>query len=612
MRGSTLLDELEEKWKENPPNLKLWNPSQIVLLQAVYLAGSRGLSESIASQLLSDHSPEQLQDFLRSAEREQVIYARKGSEFRFYGFSDFITLWWPADDNRFDRKKLEASGSLISFQPYTLRHIIYILAQSAQGQMKLTRQGQYHRRSVQIYTEACPKIISHFPESIEYEFSFFMRIARNLKLLEAKDLKVNLAKTAELTLHESHHQFYNKIITWWSQKYRTGVGAILEWLNQNSHRFYDIETLQYVVHSHCNDFSIPPLPSASKKKGLLWHQLSPVIQEMWLLGLVDFAMQEQRIMGFTVSNMSISQSEESPARLTPDFTLFLSPSVQPLSMYWAECIATRTSDEIVVPYRLSRETMLKGLAAGIPVEALLSWIAPMCSQPSTYQVIREWSESFTKTEVLKGITLLRVTDKDLWEELFRWPEFKTIITTELPYSGFIIPDDAIVKARELLSSIHLYPAVRQVAEKLVAGQDDSWDGEEKEIPQSTANTNTPPPSNTLIETSIATPPIDTEVSEITLYTQSASLISLPSKKAVSSDASTTQSDLEKKRLLEYAIVAEKMVEVSWEVRREPSIWVRPIHLLQGGGIPKVIGTDVQTGRRWEGSIDKMRFIKVIE
>ena len=69
---------------------------------------------------------------------------------------------------------------------------------------------------------------------------------------------------------------------------------------------------------------------------------------------------------------------------------------------------------------------------------------------------------------------------------------------------------------------------------------------------------------------------------------------------------------QKTGLIEYAIAAEKKVEMSFMENERKRILVRPLHLVKGSEPVKIIATEIQSGHRNQYVLAEVTSLRVIE
>lgn len=600
VRGTELVEELCSLWEDQPPSPSNYTDQEKLLIGNIYMSGSLGLTEASLSGLLHDKNPQEMQELLRRLEKDQLIYTRKGESFVFYGFRDLWTLWCPPWLTLPGNKQAKADKiTLVSHKDFFIRHFINFLNRCCKGQIRVTKQGQIQRRTLLYFQEKCTYSEQIFPDSGAEELLLYIRLAQQAGLIVASDDLYKTTPQFELLYAQNSQQLFNRLLEIWVYNASPERVPFLLWLQQNPGLFVPLNEWKNILYafvesSYSNkpssgNFS-PSSPDWLKNSSpnspyTSWDDLPSLLRELWHTGLIDFTIHQRKITGFQVQ----AHIPDPPLlqKFTADYTLYLSPNAPLTSLLLAEGCGIPLGDEVITQYRLTKESLLSGLNNKIQPDLLQKWLESIGTSTSTLQTVSEWIHSYTRTHLYAQVTLLEIRDPALYHELDNWEAFKKCVAHSFPHSAFAIPTPNIPQIKELLASLHIHPGYTDTR---------------IELPVEPIS----PPEIPAVLSSPA------KLGEITLFAQEGVRV-LPGRvRSSESTQAPPPSDLEKKRLVEYSLLTEKMLEVQLIQKKEETLWIRPIHLLQSGASPKIIGTDVKNGQRCEVFLNQISSLKVIE
>jgi hypothetical protein len=316
-----------------------------------------------------------------------------------------------------------------------------------------------------------------------------------------------------------------------------------------------------------------------------------------LLGLADFGMAKGRIAWIRPDREAMARAVAgpAPAPAPADARPISLPNLESLvpldaplaRLAQLELVALKSNDEFMGRWRFTKESVIKGLQAGLSLEAfkdLLDWLG---FEAHARQALLDWASTYSSTLFLDAL-VLKVSDPVRFRELQEIPQFLELITEVIPGYGFTLNRQNKPRVRELLQHFGLVPGedarrIAELAPVALAGGSQAW---ELARPESGA------PSYRESPGSMRAPP--------------------PQPQDKSSQASREQELAAKMEALEGAINGGKKVEFSYAAPTLKRIALKPLLILKHKDPPKVIGIEADSGHRNEYVLEQMKALRVLE
>ncbi|MBF0429748.1 MAG: hypothetical protein HQK83_00605 [Fibrobacteria bacterium] len=574
------------------------------LLTVICLSENRGISEMEARKI-TESTETPVINILSTFEDELLCYRRKGTVNSWHCFQEnqnLLVHLLPIEEYR-----EESSFACLDYQYYLSAHLLHFISRIQLGDIKITQKAELHRKSSsQLMNKLSngnklSSSLSSFEISWLYQF-----LVQTASVEEFKGwLQLNAKGKAlpELSTNELWQQLY----TWWRDTRLFGGDNFLAILSRFYQKEISIELLVQLTWFYSEHPGYLSLSDTGKKvmTGLCWEQLPVVLREAGLLGLIAFTIAKGKITHAkfnsqpmihlqeinlpteeqTPENPGLSKQEQ-PISL-PNFESLLPPSASPLHRFQVELIAERKNDENLTRYKFTKESVIKGFQSGLTQEAYNTLIDWLGFDINSKTIFEEWSESFNSC-TFSDVLLLHIDKPERLEELNTIPQFTMLIQELIPGYGFIVPRKNKEAVIAFLHQFGLYPGDSSLQYQRA-----------KPVPINNEINNQfshPIPRGKIIYFQSATPIPEPSKALKNRYTSSIAPPSLP----------------EKVRIIKYAILVEKNVDMRFSETARPSVQIKPLHIIKESDNGKIIALDVETGFRNEYVLDKISHIKVME
>jgi hypothetical protein len=210
-----------------------------------------------------------------------------------------------------------------------------------------------------------------------------------------------------------------------------------------------------------------PLRQKESASGAVsWTHLPIIIQELYLLGLLEFSTSPDGIHGLQLTPFghdalqtmlkSYQQPEINPPVGTPDFEILVPIQSHASYFFLLEMVAESLSDDIVCRYRIHRDTFIQGIANPI-VKERLSVIYDIFSDSASVQSsLKDWYNTVFCSRLFRPL-LFHVSDQSKFTELCEMDGIQEYIVETIPNYGFVLQENTADKFIELISHLGLEP-----------------------------------------------------------------------------------------------------------------------------------------------------------
>ncbi len=593
VQGSKVLSDMES-WALDEERLSqsLEELTEIEsgLLGEIYFSEERGVLESDLYSNSRERDPAQLSQQLHSLEEKMLIYSRKGDNYSFHGFRE---LFIPVLEQTLPKNAgfgIKAEG-LFSHQNFTIPHLIHFMASAYLGRLKCTQKGELNRRSILMLRDNFTASQNISPQISQLELDMYFQFCLDKQFLLDGGDRLFLSKEGLEYCSLEYQEINQSLVEWWLRRRMC-----------NSRKIFEILESQYPEGTLLTDLAAlwkcySPLKTATvaygTKEGFSWENLPDVLKELYVLGGVEFQLQRAKIHLAKFNTQFLKehvapQTEESLSYSLPNFEVLLSNEAPPHRRFQLESLAQKQNDEAMCSYRLSKESVVEGLKSGISEEVFLELMDWLGFNDQTRESLKEWSASYTSSE-FQELLVLRIKDKEKWKLLSQLPPFLKLTEEAIEGYGFVINPFRKDEVQSFLSQFGLSPGDPQRKE--------TQTGLIKIKPENPRSFSS-----------------DFSRGEIQFHSNEKGRFfnrqQSPSKKY--SSQSKSASNINFSRMVEYAIVTDKKVEISiinGDIRR---ILIRPLRIIHEDSQPKIIGTEVQSGMRSEYSLEDISSLRVIE
>lgn len=572
------------------------------LLGLVYTAEERGASEAELIGSLDGFPPSQALMLLGKLEQEMLLYTREAEKNRVYhGFRD---LAGPLLNAALTELSAEASGSesasWISYRHFLMAHLCHFLGQVALGGVKITQGGELHRKDAQELAGrfAFGERLSSALSGEEVQFLLHFCVSAGLVLQE--DGTLFLSPEGQAFPGLERDAAWGRLASWWLRDRLRGFAGTLGAAAAGGEAIQRIapwaNLLWILSGTYRKGYGDP-------KTAFTWENLPKALQEMWLLGLADFGMAKGRIAWIRPDREAMARAASAAAGNVPaegdappmgsrPISLPNMESLVPLDAPLArlariELVALKSNDEFMGRWRFTKESVIKGLQAGLSLDGfqeLLTWLG---FEAHARQTLLDWASTYSSTLFLDTL-ILKVSDPVRFRELREIPQFLELVNEVIPGYGFTLNRQNKPQVRELLHHFGLVPGedsrrFLELAPVALAGAAQAWEFPRPE---------TWPPSYRESPGNMKAPP--------------------PQPQDKASQTSREQELAAKLQALESAIAEGKKVEFSYAAPILKRIALKPLLILKHKDPPKVIGIEADSGHRNEYVLEQMKALRVME
>jgi hypothetical protein len=585
------------------------------LIALIYASEERGAAEAELLGSLEGFPPSQSLMLLGKLEQELLIFSREGDKGRtFHGFRELADRVLPAvlADQWFGGPGAD-SASWISFRNFLSAHLCHFLCQVALGAVKITQNGEMHRKDAQELAARFTfgeRLSTALPAE---EVQFLLHFAAGTSLVQQEDGLLHLSADGKALLRGERREAWRKLAEWWMESRVHGMAHTLKALAG-----LPAEPAAGRVSPWANILWIYSGPQRKgyhdPKASFTWENLPKSLQELWLLGLVDFGMSKGRIawvrpergaIAFLAARMPAYPEDEAARRPEPGADEIgntghptrpislpnmesLVPLDSPLSwQHRLELVGHKSNDEFMGRYRFTKESVIQGLQAGLGMEEfkeLLGWLA---FDGPARQTLLEWASTYASTLFMDAL-ILKVSDPVRFGELQEIPQFLEMITEVIPGYGFVLNRHNKPRVKELLQHFGLVPGedarrILDLAPVSLAGAGSAWELPRPEIG---------PPA----------------------YRESPGSLRAPPQEKTDKDGKSMREQEMKERIetLENAIAGEKKIEFSYSAPLMKRISLKPLLLLKHKDPIKFIGIELDSGHRNEYVLEQAKALRIVE
>lgn len=568
------------------------------LLALVYLAEDRGASESELLSAQEGFPPSQAALLLSRLEQEMLVYTRQGDSARSYhGFEELadpvlsavLPGFWIASAGA-------GEANWISFRPFLSAHLAHFLGQVELGAVKITQGGEMHRKDSQELAARFSfgeRLSAAIPGE---EVQFLLRFAVQAGLLAQEEGVLRLAAQGKAFLRLPRSEAEASLRAWWMERRLKGFRHALKALSA----FGPAEESAPATRaaSAANLLWIHGGPQRKgyqdSKSAFTWENLPRALQELWLLGLVDFGMLKGRIAWVRAAKGLAGLLAGQPAEGAPPRPVSL-PNLETLvpldaPLDWQrrlDLVAVKSNDEFMARYRFTKESVIRGLQAGLRMDEFKELLAWLGFEAPAQRTLLDWASTYASTLFMDAL-VLRVSDPLRLKELQEIPQFMELVTETIPGFGFTLPRQHKAQVRELLQHFGLVPGedarrVPQHEPVVLENASGTW-----ELPF-------PEPG----------PPAYREIPSLPRSVQA------PAADR-QSPAAREQDIAERLDAIETAIQNDRQVEFSYHAPTPRQITLKPLMLLRHRSPVKLIGIEVDSGHRNEYLLDQVKSLRLVE
>jgi hypothetical protein len=598
------------------------------LLALIYISEERGATETELLSSLDGFPPSQVLMLLGRMEQDLLIFSRDTDKSRTYhGFREMAELVMPMvlKEQAVTGPGLELA-SWISYRHFLTSHLSHFLCQVALGAVKITQNGEMHRKDQQELAQRLSfgeKLSSALPGE---EVQLLLHFAAATQLVLQEDGMLFLSAEGKEMLKGTRSQAWCRFMEWWTTSRVHGMSYTLKALASMAKTGASPETEKVSSPSGTSSSTASRVSpwanlfwifSGTQRKGYLdektvftWENLPKVLQELWLFGLVEFGMVKGRIAWIRPVPETIalfnSQGESEPSTtIDPvhNSSSHLAGTSRPISLpnleslvpldspltwhHRIELVGHKSNDEFMARYHFTKESVIQGLQAGLPMEEfkeLLTWLG---FEAPARRTLLDWASTYASTLFMDAL-VLKVSDPVRFLELQEIPQFVELVNEVIPNYGFVLNRQNKPRVKELLQHFGLVPGedarrTLQLERVILTPAGGTW-----ELP-------VPDPG-------------------LPAYRETPGSLRAPP--SLSQDKSAINSREQEMALLlltlEEAIAQEKKVEFSYPSPVPKRITLRPLLILRHRDPVKLIGIELDSGHRNEYVLDNVKALRIME
>lgn len=435
----------------------------------IYASGRRGLKES---EILNAHEAplHQVQFHLSKAEHALFCCVRDGESQSYHGFGEMASRALPALVAEF--LPGEATGPdvhWLSYRHFLTAHLNHFLAQVALGHLRMTQGGELHRKNLQELAQRFEFSSPVSTVTAEEEALWLLRFAAEEGLVQQDDGRLILTREArEMLFAEDAPAVTERLRRYWFEKRARGLSEVLHaWAAAvPEHGSQTGVRMAHAVKAlWAPSGSLRHRPK-DKKTLFTWEHLPKSLQELWLLGCVEFGLVKGRL-GYIKLDAHFAaglRGESHPASLAENPSPVAMPNFEVLApvgmtfhrQHHLELTARRQNDELLTRYRFTKESVIEGLQSGLEMSRFQDLIAWLGFSPMGMRSLTEWGSSFASTR-FREVLLLEVKDAERLRELIDIPQLREWVQEVIPGFGFVVLPRHKQAVRELLHHFGLIP-----------------------------------------------------------------------------------------------------------------------------------------------------------
>ncbi len=580
--------------------LEALEPEGRRLLLAIYASEERGMLES---ELVRgcEGGAAAAGYWLGVFEFELLALRRDGEHRSYHGFREFASTLLPRLLEEFaPAAEAPAQTAWISNASHGASHICHFLARAARGDLRLTQNGELHRKSLQDLARGFGTGEMLSSSVAEEETVFLFRFAADCDLLVEDNGLLRLSPLAAEWLEDGGEELSRRLRDWWLRRRSRGLSRLLDALSDSTDRTIDKSAAGKPQSPARGIAGLTPVfavyegwdkaRAKSTTELTTWENLPRLLRELWLVGGAEFAMSRGRIRWVRVMDEAertgLTSSTTEAARGLPNFEALVPMGIPLNRLFQIELLAVRENDERVTRYRFTKDSVLAGLRSGLGTDLLEEVAGWLGFEVPARRVLGEWAASYASA-VFREVFVLRVRDAGRFADLEAFPQFMELITETIPGYGFVLPRSARDRARELLRVFDLLP------------------GDEVEP---TSTTGRRPVTGEAADAAWSLP-VFSHGEAVYRHVQ-------PVRREEAADrererGAREDTPAQRLRSLENAIAAQRSVEFNYgsgTVRLK----VQPLHVLRNRDPMKLIAVDMASGHRNEYALDQMQAVRVGE
>lgn len=333
-----------------------------------------------------------------------------------------------------------------------LEDLFTLLVLARKDTLRLTRSGTLFKRSWEHLERqlliAEETIWIPLPEGYPDRLAFMLGFAKRQQMLCEKAAELVTTRNLERWMARAELDKYGDLYRYLRRSVVAGdpgCARILEFLEHQVGEGKWTPILE-PIHACYGYFSGRPwwLPELQSRVYWLFH----ILMHLDFVALGRFSRRGEVAYrwlprgDYFLRHRGVPPKAERPVRLTvqPDFEVFVADDV-PLSARWRlEQIADLVSRDVVFRYRITRESVYRGLKWGVTLEAMLSFLrkaSPQSLPQNVLHNLRTWAEQYGNIS-FADVLLMHCATEEIAQEIHLSPEFAPLIQGTIGQRDLII------------------------------------------------------------------------------------------------------------------------------------------------------------------------------
>ncbi len=441
---------------------------QKTLLTAIYASESRGVTTEEINNYSKAFPDEDTLAVLNTLEKKMLIYTRKDRKVSYHGFKDLLESIYKIAIKQTSKYKEPSSVQWKNYSHYMIPHLITIISRLKRKRVRITNDNKIHLKNVKYIlfqmTVVEYNVFSALPNE---EFQFLVSFLNDTGCFYENDgILVFSDRINDLLLDES--LLLSHFFSWWKKNKLINQ---TNWLSAciNSREVWNVAEFSHMIASYEGPISrkikFGKIYLDYKEKGLDWRSVPRMVKELWMLGGVDLSIENghlqglrwnKKIMDMILGFKDVQAEKESEMIFLPNFEILMDHHSNPLLRYQIELISDKMNNDIMSRYRISKDTVLKGLQYVFSFESFLELIDKLRFSEEQIKVIKGWASNFL-CAYFEEISVLRLTNVEKWEELKTIPAFNNLVEEEILGFGVIFKKKNKDELHALLKHLGIFP-----------------------------------------------------------------------------------------------------------------------------------------------------------
>ncbi len=434
-------------------SLEPWKKLCIFL---IYRSESRGLELGELRLAAPSDKRDAVEPFLIEAAKSLYIWRSRPEKgaCAYFGFSDFLKEILLSPENPADE-----NARFLNYEDMLVWHLCQMLAFARLGKMKMNGAGILNRRSFQICEESFRYSRQLSPDAFREEVTLLLEFLSTQHWIEQRGTDLLVTEDAFEFLKHNGFRLKNELLEWWIKRRFRGDMDFFRHVLFSIKRDASAENAMRILWTLDPSFRMP-----LSEGEISWASLSKPLEELWLLGLVEFSAQAGMVSAVRLTSWAKDWLATSAAPMLgaqisalPNFELVISVKSAPRVLFLSACLAEVQNDEPYLRFSISRESFLNGLKTGFSKEIAESFDGWINAPANVREAMKEWAACYYDSSFL-SVRLLKMDNAEVREALTAFPQFMEMVEEAIPGYGFIIKPQFEDKIRELLKHYGLEPA----------------------------------------------------------------------------------------------------------------------------------------------------------